>query len=79
MPVVDYSRIIALIGMGAVLLDGAVVENGALVAAGAVVSPGKRVPANALWAGVPAKEIRVMDPENSSIGGNAEHYRLISL
>ena len=55
----------ALIGMGAIVLDGAVVETGALVAAGAVVSPGKRVEANTLWAGCPAKPIRNLDPKTS--------------
>ena len=69
----------ALIGMGAVVLDGAVIEAGALVAAGALVSPGKHVSANTLWAGVPAKEIRKIDPDSSNPGDNAEHYRLQAL
>ena len=69
----------ALIGMGAVVLDGAVIESGALVAAGAVVSPGKRVGANTLWAGVPAKPLRELQPEDSVIEHNAEHYRLQAL
>ena len=70
----------ALIGMGAVILDGVVVESGALVAAGAVVSPGKRVCANTLWAGVPAKQIRTMDNRpQSAILKNAEHYRIQAL
>lgn len=65
----------ALIGMGAVVLDGAVIESGALVAAGAVVSPGKRVSANTLWAGVPAKQIRELDSESvASLLDSAEHY-----
>lgn len=54
---------LALIGMGAIVLDGAVVETGALVAAGAVISPGKRVEANTLWAGCPARKIRDLDPD----------------
>ena len=69
----------ALIGMGAVVLDGAVIESGALVAAGAVVSPGKRVEANSLWAGIPAKPIKTMAADNTSIADNAEHYRLQAL
>ncbi len=51
-----------LIGMGAVILDGAVVERGAQVAAGAVVGPGKRVTANSLWGGCPAKLMREFLP-----------------
>ena len=70
----------ALIGMGAVVLDGAVIERGALVAAGAVVGPGKRVSANTLWAGVPAKQIPELDVEPAaSLLDNAEHYTQQSL
>lgn len=68
----------ALIGMGAVVLDNAVVEMGALVAAGAVVGPGKRVTANTLWAGCPAKLIRELNPSETSLQDNAEHYRELS-
>lgn len=68
-----------LIGMGAVVLDGAVVEKGALVAAGAVVSPGKRVEANSLWAGIPAKPLKMMAEDSTRIDDNAEHYRLQAL
>jgi len=66
----------ALIGMGAVILDGAVVERGALVAAGAVVSPDKRVSANTLWAGVPAKQIRVLgDDTQDAVQAGVAHYQ----
>ena len=68
----------ALIGMGAVVLDKAVVEAGALVAAGAVVGPGKRISANTLWAGCPAKPIRELDPSQYSAQDNAKHYRELS-
>lgn len=70
----------ALIGMGAVVLDGAVIESGALVAAGAVVGPGKRVTANTLWAGVPAKQMRDLDAASAaSLLESAEHYRVQAL
>jgi carbonic anhydrase/acetyltransferase-like protein (isoleucine patch superfamily) len=45
----------ALIGMGAVLLNGARIGRGALVAAGAVVREGFEVPPGSVVAGVPAK------------------------
>lgn len=51
------------IGMKACILDGAVVESGAMVAAGAVVSPGKVVTAGELWAGVPARPLRPLRPQ----------------
>lgn len=70
----------ALIGMGAIVLDGAVVESGALVAAGAVVSPGKRVQANSLWAGIPARPLKDLDKASQQATlDSAEHYRLTAL
>lgn len=53
----------ALIGIGAVVLDRAQIGAGAIVAAGAVVPPGMEVPPGALVAGVPAKVIREVTPE----------------
>lgn len=53
----------ALIGMGAVLLGGSVVGAGALVAAGAVVRERFVVPPRTLVAGVPAKIVRELSPE----------------
>jgi carbonic anhydrase/acetyltransferase-like protein (isoleucine patch superfamily) len=52
-----------LIGMGATVLDRAVVRSGAFVAAGAVVPPGFEVPSNTLVAGVPARVIRDLRPD----------------
>ena len=48
------------VGIGAVVMDGAVVESGAMVAAGALVTPGKRVPKGELWAGTPARRMRLL-------------------
>lgn len=53
----------ALIGIGAVVLSGAVIGSGALVAAGAVVGEGKVIPPGVLVAGVPAKVLMVLKPE----------------
>ncbi len=52
-----------LIGMGAVVLDRAQVGDGAIVAAGAVVPPGMEVPPDTMVAGIPAKVIRPVTPE----------------
>lgn len=54
-----------LIGMGAVVLDNAVIEKGAIVAANALVLSGTRVEAGTIWAGVPAKKIKSVDPEQN--------------
>ncbi|MBU4276613.1 MAG: gamma carbonic anhydrase family protein [Proteobacteria bacterium] len=52
-----------LIGMGAVVLDRSQVGDGAIVAAGAVVPPGMIVPPDTMVAGIPAKVIRPVTPE----------------
>jgi carbonic anhydrase/acetyltransferase-like protein (isoleucine patch superfamily) len=54
----------ALIGMGATILNGAVIGEGSLIAAGALVPEGKTIEAGVLVAGVPAKVIRKLTPEN---------------
>ncbi|GAA1593806.1 gamma carbonic anhydrase family protein [Kribbella sancticallisti] len=47
----------ALIGNGAIVLDGAVVGERTLVAAGATVTPGSVIPAESVALGSPAKKI----------------------
>ena len=65
----------ALIGMGAILLGGSVVGEEAIVAAGAVVREGFEVPAGMLVAGVPAKVIRPLKPEErASLPKSAQGY-----
>ncbi len=56
----------ALIGMGATLLDYAVIGEGAIVAAGALVLSNTVVPPYTLWAGVPAKYIKDVEPEKTN-------------
>ena len=53
----------SLIGMGATVLDNAVVESGAIVAANALVTSGMRVESGWIYAGVPAKKIKEVSPE----------------
>ena len=48
----------ALIGMNAVLMDDVVVGENSIVGALAFVKEGTEIPANTLWAGAPAKQIR---------------------
>ena len=48
----------ALIGMNAVLMDDVVVGENSIVSALAFVKEGTEIPANTLWAGAPAKQIR---------------------
>ncbi|MDE6487267.1 MAG: gamma carbonic anhydrase family protein [Muribaculaceae bacterium] len=56
---------LALIGMGAVVMDDAEVGEGAIVAAGAVVLSRTKIGPNELWAGAPAKFIKPVDPAQS--------------
>lgn len=57
---------LALIGMGAVVMDDAEVGEGALVAAGSVVLSRTKIGPNELWGGAPAKFIKMVDPATSS-------------
>ncbi len=67
---------LCLVGIGAIVLDGAVVEEKSIVAAGAVVRPGFVVPSGKLVAGVPAKVIRDLTPEEmDEFEKSAERYK----
>jgi len=64
-----------LIGMGAIVLDNAVIKKGAMVAAGAVVLANTVVPENTLFAGTPAKMVKVIDERlRKVIDKTPEHY-----
>lgn len=55
----------ALIGMGAIVLDHAVIGEGAIIAAGAVVLSETIVEPGSIYAGVPAKFVKKVDPAQS--------------
>jgi carbonic anhydrase/acetyltransferase-like protein (isoleucine patch superfamily) len=55
----------ALIGMGAVVLDHAVIGEGAIIAAGSVVLSSTIVEPGSIYAGVPAKFVKKVDPGQS--------------
>lgn len=56
---------LALIGMGATVLDHAVVREGAIVAAGALVLANTIIEPYTLWGGVPARYIKKVEQEQS--------------
>ena len=69
----------ALVGMGATVLDGAVVGEGAIIAANALVLSNTVVPPYTIWAGVPAKQVKEVSPEqakeiNQKIAHNYSMY-----
>lgn len=59
--VADY----VLIGIGAIILDHVMIGEGSIVAAGSVVLEGSKIEPGSLWAGVPAKFIKKVDPLQS--------------
>lgn len=52
-----------LIGMGAMVMDHAVVPSNCLIAAGAVVLENSVLEPNSIYAGVPAKKVKNLSPE----------------
>jgi carbonic anhydrase/acetyltransferase-like protein (isoleucine patch superfamily) len=65
----------AFVGMGAIVLDRAVIESGGMLAAGAVLSPGKILKTGELWAGTPAKFLRLLtDAERVFFAKTAPGY-----
>jgi gamma-carbonic anhydrase len=65
----------SFVGMKACVMDHAVVETGAMVAAGALVTPGKRIPKGQLWAGAPARFMRVLkDGDHAIMRETAKYY-----
>jgi carbonic anhydrase/acetyltransferase-like protein (isoleucine patch superfamily) len=65
----------AFVGMAAVVLDRAEIASGGMLAAGAVLTPGKRIGEGELWAGTPAKLLRVMSAEERAVfATNAPRY-----
>jgi len=52
-----------LVGMGAMIMDHAVVESNCLIAAGAVVLENSHLQSHCIYAGVPAKKVKELSPE----------------
>jgi len=67
-----------LIGIGAIVLDHAVIGENTIIAAGALVKTGTIVEANSIYAGVPAKKVKDIAPEQSKemIQKIAKNYKM---
>lgn len=65
-----------LVGMGATLLDNAVIPDNTIVAAGALVLSNAQLEPYSVYAGVPAKKVKSLSPEEvqQMIVKNAEGY-----
>jgi carbonic anhydrase/acetyltransferase-like protein (isoleucine patch superfamily) len=55
-----------LIGMGAVILDNAVIGENSIIAAGSVILTGTTVKPGSIYAGVPAKWVKDVDPQQTA-------------
>ncbi len=65
----------ALIGIGAIVLNGARIGKGAVVAAGSLVPEGAEIPAGMLALGVPAKPKRAVTAEEQArFALGVQHY-----
>ena len=56
----------ALVGIGAILQTGCEIGEGALIGAGAMVPPGRRIRPGWLALGSPAREVRLLRPEETA-------------
>jgi len=67
-----------LIGMGATILDNAVVPPGCIIAANALVLSNARLEPDSVYAGVPAKKVKDVTPEQREeiIRRTARDYRV---
>lgn len=54
-----------LLGIGSIILDNAIIGEGSIIAAGSVVLAGTKVEPGSLYAGVPAKRIKSVEPDQS--------------
>ena len=67
-----------LIGMGAIVLDNAEIPSGCIIAAGALGLSNAKLEPDSLYAGVPARKIREVTPEQREqiIKRTAHNYRM---
>lgn len=69
-----------LIGMGAIVMDHCEIGSNTIIAAGAVVLENTKVEPGSIYAGVPAKKVKNIDPEliSGEINRIANNYILYS-
>ncbi len=69
-----------LIGMGATILDHAVIGTNSIIAANSLVLTGTKVEPNSVYAGIPAKKVKDIEPEQTSemVNKIANNYLMYS-
>jgi len=67
-----------LVGMGSTLMDNAVVADNSIIAAGSVVLSNAQLESYSIYAGVPAKKVKTILPEDTEkmIVQNAQGYMI---
>ena len=59
-----------LVGMGSILMDHAYIKTGSIIAAGSVVTYNTIVEENMVYAGIPAKPLKPVDPSHREMMEN---------
>ena len=69
-----------LVGMGSIVMDNCIVESNSISAAGSVVTQNTHVPAGTIYAGIPARKIKDIDPDlqKGEIERIAKNYLMYS-
>ncbi|WP_462317754.1 gamma carbonic anhydrase family protein [Marinilabilia sp.] len=69
-----------LVGIGATVLDHVVIGSNSIIAANSLVLSGTKVEPNSVYAGVPAKKVKDIEPEQTSemINKIANNYLMYS-
>jgi len=67
-----------LIGIGAIILDHVEIGENSIIAAGAMVKTGTKVEPNSIYAGVPAKKVKDIEPDQTKemINKIADNYSM---
>ena len=69
----------SLVGMSSTILDGAIIKKGSMLAAGSLLTQGKIIKTGELWAGKPAKFLRMLNSnEKRFLIKSAERYYKLS-
>jgi len=69
----------ALIGMGAIILDGAVIGERCLIGAHATILMNTEIPPGSMVVGSPGRIVRMLTPEEQAgLGSWADHYLVLS-
>lgn len=69
-----------LVGMGSIVMDNCIVESNSIIAAGSVVTQNTHIPEGSIFAGIPARKIKDINPnlQQGEIERIAQNYLMYS-